>query len=88
VFHNIDRPAGQALAGPDAPRALADAVHHAWLRFARSGDPNHEGLPPWAAYTAERRSTMVFDEPCRVEVDPDAALRRAWATDPSAATGS
>jgi para-nitrobenzyl esterase len=88
VFHNIDRPAGQLLAGPHAPRALADAVHHAWLGFARSGDPNHGGLPLWEPYTSERRTTLLFDEPCRIEVDPDATLRLAWASDARAAAGA
>jgi len=61
----------------EAP-ALADRVSEAWLAFARSGDPNHPGLPAWPAYDSARRATMLFDVECTVADDPDAEERRAW----------
>ncbi len=49
----------------------------AWLQFARSGNPNHRALPHWPAYEpGSRRSTLMFDTPCRVVDDPDGADRR------------
>lgn len=57
--------------------ALAAAMSGAWLTFARSADPNREGLAAWAPY-ADRRATMRFDTECRLEFDPDAALRSRW----------
>jgi para-nitrobenzyl esterase len=62
---------------PEAP-ALAERVSEAWLAFARTGDPNHPGLPSWPAYDTGRRATMLFDVDCRVADDPGAEERRAW----------
>jgi para-nitrobenzyl esterase len=49
---------------------LAAAMREAWCAFARSGDPNHPGLPKWQPYSRENRQTMIFDIPCRAEMDP------------------
>ncbi|HEV7865566.1 MAG TPA: carboxylesterase/lipase family protein [Acidimicrobiia bacterium] len=62
---------------PEAP-ALAERVSEAWLAFARTGDPNHPGLPVWPTYDADRRATMIFDVDCHVADDPDGEERRAW----------
>ncbi|HLY54804.1 MAG TPA: carboxylesterase/lipase family protein [Stellaceae bacterium] len=77
VFDNL---ASSRLVG-DAPGrgALAAAMSDAWIRFARTGEPNHDGLPDWPRYTAENRATMIFDAECRVEDDPERAERLAWA---------
>lgn len=64
VFNNFEAwsDAGM-LTGTDTPRrqALADAIHATWIRFIREGEPNHGGLPPWAPYAGERRTTMRLD---------------------------
>jgi len=52
--------------------ALAKQMSGAWVSFARTGNPNHAGLPEWPAYTAEKRATMVFDAPCSVRNGPEA----------------
>jgi para-nitrobenzyl esterase len=52
--------------------ALAKQVSGAWVNFARTGNPNHAGLPDWPAYTAENRATMFFDVPCSVRNAPEA----------------
>ncbi|MFI6818876.1 carboxylesterase/lipase family protein [Nonomuraea sp. NPDC050328] len=39
VFDLLDAPGVGRTAGPAAPQALADAMHAAWVRFARTGDP-------------------------------------------------
>jgi para-nitrobenzyl esterase len=52
--------------------ALAKQISGAWVSFARTGNPNHAGLPDWPAYTAERRATMFFDVPCSVRDAPEA----------------
>ncbi|MFI8947147.1 carboxylesterase/lipase family protein [Streptomyces sp. NPDC053750] len=54
VFDSGDVPASRRLAGEGAPQELADAMHGAWVRFARSGDP---GWPAWDATHPVR----VFD---------------------------
>jgi para-nitrobenzyl esterase len=70
VFDNTDR-CDAATGGGPAARALAAKVSEAWIRFARNGDPNHDGLPGWPAFTAENGATMVFDNACGVAYHAD-----------------
>ncbi|MES2722066.1 MAG: carboxylesterase/lipase family protein [Pseudomonadota bacterium] len=49
-----------AGAGPEVER-LEGEIMDAWIAFARTGNPNHPGLPAWPAYDAASRDTMVFD---------------------------
>ena len=51
--------------------ALSKQISTAWVNFARTGDPNHDGLPHWPRYIAEHRATMYFDTPCKVRNDPE-----------------
>jgi len=60
--------------------ALAKQVSGAWVSFARTGNPNHAGLPDWPAYTADRRATLFFDTPCSVRNGPEAAGLRLMGT--------
>ncbi len=66
--------------GGETARVLADKMADAWLAFARSGNPNTGKLPNWSPYDLATRTTMVFDNTCRVVADPDAAVRKLWAT--------
>jgi para-nitrobenzyl esterase len=70
VFDNTDR-CDAATGGGPAARALAAKVSEAWVRFARTGDPNHGGLPRWPAFTGGNAATMVFDNTCTVEYGAD-----------------
>jgi para-nitrobenzyl esterase len=77
VFNNVD-PVVEIIG--DAPErfTLAKAMSSAWAAFARSGDPNHVGIPHWPVYTEEKRMTMIFDKKCQVENDPYSEERKAW----------
>ena len=51
----------------------------AWIAFARTGGPNHPGLPAWSTYSIRHRATMIFDRgECEVLHDPSGEERRAW----------
>ena len=63
VFDNIARCEEMTGGGKDA-HALADKVSQAWINFARSGNPNHKGLPTWQKYTPQNGATMIFDNTC------------------------
>jgi para-nitrobenzyl esterase len=70
VFDNTDR-CDQATGGGPAARALAAKVSDAWVRFAHNGDPNHNALPKWPAFTPEKGATMIFDNACTVAYNAD-----------------
>lgn len=76
VFNHID--VSESMVGPVTPpmRTLEAASAGAWAALARTGNPNHKGLPKWPAYTADKRSVMIFDTPCRVENDPTGEVRK------------
>jgi para-nitrobenzyl esterase len=50
---------------------LSKQISTAWVSFARTGNPNHDGLPHWPNYIAEHRATMYFDTTCEVRNDPE-----------------
>jgi para-nitrobenzyl esterase len=62
----------------DVDGSLADQVSDTWLAFARTGNPNHEGLPDWPPYSLEVRATMVLDQQSEVQLDPLGDVRRVW----------
>jgi para-nitrobenzyl esterase len=58
--------------GGDDARKLGAAVSQAFINFARTGDPNHAGLPRWDPAKGDRVPTMCFDDTCEAKVNPDA----------------
>jgi para-nitrobenzyl esterase len=76
VFNHID--VSESMVGPvnAEMRKLEAASAGAWAQLARTGNPNHKGLPIWPAYTADKRAVMIFDAPCRVENDPTGEVRQ------------
>jgi para-nitrobenzyl esterase len=79
VFANVDRCAAMTGGGAEA-HALADKMADAWIAFARNGDPHHTGLPAWPAFSPDKGQTMIFDNTCRLENDPDKQERTALHT--------
>jgi para-nitrobenzyl esterase len=60
--------------GGQKAQALADKVSQAWVDFARTGNPNHEGIPEWSAFTEENHYTMILDHDCVLENNHDRRL--------------
>ncbi len=44
-------------------RALSDTMSLAWTTFARTGNPNHKGVPNWPAFEAQKQAMMIFNTP-------------------------
>jgi para-nitrobenzyl esterase len=83
AFHTSDIPLmldnagaeGSGAPGPEG-QAMADRMADALIAFARTGDPNHPGLPRWTPYSLAQRETMIMDLPPRLENDPRGDERR------------
>jgi len=58
VFDNVG---GEVMRPSTSRHQLAAEMSEAWLAFARTGNPSHDGIGDWSAYDFERRTTMVFD---------------------------
>ncbi|HRH20102.1 MAG TPA: carboxylesterase family protein, partial [Brevundimonas sp.] len=86
VFKTLEAPPWPAT-GPGAA-AMADHMSRAFAAFARTGDPNHAGLPIWPPYDLARRQTMIFDDPPRMQDDPRGAERRFFARIPYVQPGT
>jgi para-nitrobenzyl esterase len=86
VFDNAELCQRYSGGAADALR-LSSVMGEAWASFARNGKPGHRGLPEWPAYTAEKRSTMLFNNLCTVKHDPEGEclrlVREAGATRPA-----
>jgi len=75
AFHAIDVPFVFGALGADAELAKLLATRKTYEKnaylgyimmdyvanFARSGDPNGDGVPPWPAYTTARRERLYFN---------------------------
>ena len=74
MWDAIDKPGLSMLTGDGPERqAIADAMHAAWIAFARTGDPG------WPAYDLDRRATQRFDTTVEMLDDPEGARRALWA---------
>ena len=73
VFDNIDLANQMTGAGQEA-HDLADKMSQAWINFAKTGNPNHSGLPEWPAYNSSNTATMHFDKTCTVRPQLDKEL--------------
>lgn len=75
VFENVDLAKSMTGSGKDR-YALADKISSAWVSFARSGNPNHKGLPNWPAFNNTQRGTMILNNECKVLNDPNGEERQ------------
>jgi para-nitrobenzyl esterase len=74
VMNNLDDPE----VGTNPPHTLVEAMQDSWIAFAKTGNPNHPGLPSWPQYDSDRRATMIFNQECKVVDDPGEEDRLFW----------
>jgi para-nitrobenzyl esterase len=70
VFDNADKCVNYSGLTPEG-LAMSTNMSSAWANFARTGNPNHSGIPKWPAYEKGKRSTMIFNTPCIIKGDPE-----------------
>ena len=63
--------------GPEADR-LAEQMMDAWIAFARTGEPGHDGIGAWPAYDTTDRQTMIFGRECGAQSAPFEEERAVW----------
>ncbi|MFN3136233.1 MAG: carboxylesterase/lipase family protein [Allomuricauda sp.] len=82
VFDNVER-ANHMTGGGEKAQLLADKMSSAWINFAKTGDPNHAGLPTWPKYNTMNTPTMHLDNTCEVKPQLDKELFELVASMPS-----
>ncbi|KAH2816343.1 hypothetical protein KXV85_004374, partial [Aspergillus fumigatus] len=65
----------QATGNTPEAQAIARKMAGAWAAFAHTGRPDQPGLA-WGPSDPAHCQTMVFDTQCRMENDPEGAVRR------------
>jgi len=76
MLYNFDRVRAFVGPGPE-PKHMADQIAGAWVAFARTGKPDHAGIPHWPAYNPNTRPVMDFNLKSRVVNDPLPGVRQA-----------
>jgi para-nitrobenzyl esterase len=75
-YYNTDRQLSHTGGGA-RPRRLAATMANALLQIMKTGNPNTEGLPAWSRYSSEKGETMILNDTCELQNDPDRNARRA-----------
>jgi para-nitrobenzyl esterase len=61
VFGNFSA----AMPAGAADQAVSEEVSTYWTNFAKTGDPNGAGLPPWPAFTDANQQVMNLNDPSK-----------------------
>ena len=63
--------------GGKRPKSLSHKMAGSFLKFIKTGNPNGGGLPQWAPYSTENGETMILDDICLMQNNPDAEARKS-----------
>jgi para-nitrobenzyl esterase len=75
AIHTAELPMTVDLNWRPEAAALSTQISCAWAAFARSGTPNHAGLPRWHSYDPVGKHCMIFNLTSRSGPDPQAVPR-------------
>lgn len=71
---NVVAAATEVGTGPEC-QILAEKISGAYVAFARTGNPNHKGIPEWPVFNIIDKPTMIWNNECRVVNDPFGAQK-------------
>ena len=72
VFHNTELVPVANIEG--VTEELEKQMFEAVMQFARTGNPNHAGIPEWKSCTDDKEEIMFFDKKCEVKTNCDHRL--------------
>jgi para-nitrobenzyl esterase len=55
-------------------RALTDIMQQYWVNFAKTGNPNHKGLPQWQPFDKNNQGVLALGDQVQMVIAPDQAL--------------
>jgi len=73
VFDTVSL-ANKMTGGSEEAHELASKMSQSWINFAKTGNPNHSGIPEGPVYTPENTATFHFDVKCQVKPQLDKEL--------------
>ncbi len=78
LFGTHRHPGLRPFLGIGSGPQVARNIQNAWIAFAHTGNPSAESVGAWAAYTPDRRETMVLGEQPYLEETPLESERAFW----------
>ncbi|MEG3122423.1 carboxylesterase/lipase family protein [Sphingomonas sp. GB1N7] len=81
VFGTLGATGSQTGTATDA-RIASTALQDSFVAFAKTGNPDHSGLPHWPRYDLAHRSTLLVDAPPTIVQDPRKWERELFARVP------
>jgi para-nitrobenzyl esterase len=66
IFGSLADPAWQWLPSTSDDAALSNLLQTYWTNFAKSGDPNAQGLPNWPAWSDDKMEFLVVNKDASV----------------------
>lgn len=63
--------------GGRRPKALSSKMASSFIQFVKTGNPNGGGLPAWLPYSTEKGETMILNDLCLLQNNPDSEARKS-----------
>jgi para-nitrobenzyl esterase len=70
VFNHLEARRGMPEISPDDQK-VGQTLHSYWTNFAKTGNPNHSGLPLWPAYSKSKEEIMDIETDGKPVGKPD-----------------